>query len=54
MWEAAEVRFVFNQPLPMPPNECDVVGESANMSMEDLVLFAQWFEADAPDGANFP
>ena len=53
-WVATEVRVIFNQPLPMPPNECGVEGEPGNMSMDDFVLFAQWFQAGAPDGASFP
>lgn len=53
-WVATEVRVIFNQPLPMPPNECGVEGEPGNISMDDFVLFAQWFQAGAPDGASFP
>lgn len=53
-WEACEVRAVFGRPVPMPPNECGVEGELGNISNADFVLFARWFEAGAPDGANFP
>lgn len=53
-WEACEVRVVFQQPLPMPPNDCSVEGEAGFITHDDFVLFAQWFEAGAPDGANFP
>lgn len=53
-WRACELRVVFQQPLPMPPNDCRVDGESGFITHDDFVLFAQWFEAGAPDGANFP
>ena len=53
-WQACEVRVVFQQPLPMPPNDCRVDGEPGFITHDDFVLFAQWFEAGAPDGANFP
>ena len=53
-WLATQVRVIFHRPLPMPPNECAVEGEPGNMTMDDFVLFAQWFQAGAPDGASFP
>lgn len=54
VWEATEVRVTFHEPLPMPPAECDLDGHGKIISDEDFVLFAQWFDAGAPDGANWP
>ena len=54
VWEATEVRVTFHQPLPMPPGECDIDGEGSIITEEDFALFAQWFDAGAPDGANWP
>ena len=53
VWEATEVRVTFHQPLPMPPGECDIDGRGTIISDEDFVLFAQWFDAGAPDGASW-
>ena len=54
VWEATEVRVTFHQPLPMPPGECNIDGEGTIITDEDFVLFAQWFDAGAPDGASWP
>ena len=54
VWEGTEVRVTFQEPVPMPPDQCDIDGHGTIISEEDFVLFAQWFDAGAPDGANWP
>lgn len=54
VWEATQVRVVEQMPLPMPAFECGVEGEEGVITQADRDLFEAWFEAGAPDGANFP
>lgn len=53
VYEAVEQRVVFVDPLPMPPIECDVVGENGMITEADLALFADWLGAGAPDAPNY-
>ena len=53
VYEAVEQRVVFAEPLPMPPIECDVIGEDGMISEADLALFADWLGAGAPDAPNY-
>jgi len=54
VWEATAVRVVEQMPVPMPAFECDVEGEDGVITEADRALFEAWFDAGAPDGANFP
>ncbi len=54
VWEATAVRVVDQMPVPMPAFECDVEGEEGVITESDKALFEAWFDAGAPDGANFP
>lgn len=53
VYEAVEVRVVDQMPIPMPSIECGVEGEEGVITQEDRDLFADWLEADAPDGASY-
>lgn len=53
VWEATRVRVVEQMPVPMPSFECDVEGEDDVITAADKALFEAWFDAGAPDGANF-
>lgn len=53
VYEAVELRVVFVDPLPMPPIECDVIGENGMITEADLALFADWLSAGAPDAPNY-
>lgn len=54
VWEATQVRVVEQMPVPMPAFECEVEGEEGVITQADRDLFEAWFDAGAPDGANFP
>lgn len=54
VWEATAVRVVEQMPVPMPAFECDVEGEEGVITEADKALFEAWFDAGAPDGANWP
>ncbi|MGH1341785.1 MAG: hypothetical protein ACRBN8_09555 [Nannocystales bacterium] len=54
VWEATAVRVVDQMPVPMPAFECGVEGEDGVITEADKALFEAWFDAGAPDGANFP
>ena len=54
VWEANMLRVTFLQPLPMPPNDCDIDGHGTTISEDDRVLFSRWFDAGAPDAASWP
>ena len=54
VWEATRVRVVDQLPIPMPSVECGVEGESGVITAADKALFEAWFDAGAPDGANWP
>lgn len=54
VWEATAVRVVEQMPVPMPAFECDVEGEDGVITEADRALFEAWFDAGAPDGANWP
>lgn len=53
VWEATRVRVVDQMPVPMPAIECGVEGEDGVITAADKALFEAWFDAEAPDGANF-
>lgn len=53
VYEAVEQRVVFVDPLPMPPIECDVIGEDGMITEADMALFADWLGAGAPDAPNY-
>jgi hypothetical protein len=54
-YEAVERRVVHADPLPMPTFECVIEGGEFGMiiSDEDLALFTDWLQAQAPDGATY-
>ncbi len=54
VWEATRVRVVEQMPVPMPAFECEVQDEEGVITQADRELFEAWFDAGAPDGANFP